>query len=442
VNDVVIDLGELPHGTQARVRSGGSRAPLPVRPMLIGLTVVLVAMLTGAVRAPGPVRPTIIPARQGDVTFAVRDRYFVVAAADERATSRIQNKIVNVYALPAGTLLSRTPVTVSGAITNVDAIGDVVLVSQQLGTVGGETTVAVAGGTGRVLWQQASRLVRASPSGRIALLADNVRGVGPLSWYGVDPHSGVPVWSQEQPQTGNTDLSYGAGDTPTRLVTAAVDGQLLVRDPETGTVTASAVVPTFDEWRRRGLNVWTVDDLVLLGGSDGITAYDLTDLRPRWHNDIDLTQVFVLPVCGDAICLFGRFGGLKVLDPATGLLRWGTDRWAVARRVGPYLLTSGNDRATGQQPLVVVDAADGRERGSLGIWQPVGEPLPDGRIVGTRDRLSDTGRLWFALLDPAALTVQVLGAADSVTGDCQVSADVLICRRLDSSVGLWPLPAR
>ncbi len=437
MGDVVIDLGELPHGPQQSVRPA-ARPPLPVRPVLIAVAVALLAMLTGAVRTPTPAGPSIIPAQLGDTTFTARDRYFVVAPADQRATSRLQNKIISTYALPDAKLLSRTPVTVSGAIMQVDAIGDVVLVSQQVDTVGGQSTTAVVAATGRLLWRHPSRLIGASPSGRLALLLDNSSGAGPLRWYGVDPTTGTALWSQEEPVTGSTDLAYGSGDTPARLVTATLAGELTVRDPETGTVTATAVVPAPPEWRLRGLNIWIVDDLVLLGGREGITAYDLTDLRARWESPFDLTEVFVLPVCGDAICLFGRFGGLKVIDPATGLLRWGTEEWAAARRVGPYLLASGNDRPEGQEPLVVLDSRSGSRQGSFGVWRPVGEPLPDGRIIGVRERL-DEQRVWYAALDPAALTVRVLGVADGVTGDCDVTTDVLICRRVDSSVGVWRL---
>ncbi len=437
MRDVVIDLGELPHGTQERVRPA-ARPPVPVRPVLIAAAVVLLATLTGAVRTPAPSGPMIIPAQLGDTTFTGRDRYFVVTPADQRATSRLQSKIITTYALPDATLLSRTPVTVSGAIIQVDAIGDVVLVSQQVDTVGGQATTAVAAATGRVLWRHSSRLIGASPSGRLALMLDTSSGAGPLRWYGVDPTSGAALWSQEEPVTGSTDLAYGSGDTPARLVTATVAGELTVRDPETGAVTATAVVPAPPEWRLRGLNIWIVDELVLLGGREGITAYDLTDLRARWQSPFDLTEVFVLPVCGDAICLFGRFGGLKVLDPATGLLRWGTEEWAAARRVGPYLLASGDEQPEGQEPLVVLDSRSGSRRGSFGVWYPVGDPLPDGRIIGVRERPAEQ-RVWYAALDPAALTVRVLGVADGVTGDCDVTTDVLICRRVDSSVGVWRL---
>jgi hypothetical protein len=407
---------------------------------LTACAVALVTMMTSAVRLPAVPVPASIPARLGDTLFSARDRYFVVTSADERATSQVQNRIISMYALPTAILLSRTPVTTTGPIMKVDAIGAILLVSQQVETVGGQNTTAVVAGSGRVLWQHPARLISASPSGRLALLLDSGAGArnGPLRWYGVEPATGVALWSQEEPITGSTDLVYGEGDTPSRLVSATVDGELQVRDPETGEVTASAVVPAPAEWRIHGLNIWVAGDLMLLGGRSGITAYDLSDLHARWSSQVDLTEVFVLPVCGDAICLFGRFGGLQVIDPATGLPRWGAERWAVAQRVGPYLLTSGRDRPNLRQPLIVVDPASGHERGSFGTWRPVGEPLPDGRIIGVQERLSDS-RVWYAVLDPRTLTVRVLGVAEPVTGDCQVITVVLVCRRLDSSVGVWSL---
>jgi hypothetical protein len=437
VTDVVIDLGELPHGPQSRARPT-SRPPLRVRPLLTFLAVALVAALTGAVHRPAVPGPAIIAARLGDTTFTARNLYFVVGASDLRATSPVQNKVISMYALPGATLLSRTPVAVSGAIMRVDAIGAVILLSQQVDTVGGQATTAVAAGSGRVLWRRPARLIGASPSGALVLLLDSGTDAGPLHWYGVEPSTGVARWAQEEPITGSTDLAYGSGDTPARLVTATVTGQLTVRDPETGTVTATAVVPAPAEWRRQGLNIWIVDDLLLLGGRGGVTAYDLADLRARWRSAVDLTEVFVLPVCGDAICFFGRFGGLKVVDPGTGLLRWGSTQWAAAQRVGPYLLARGSERAGGQQPLTVLDSGTGRERGTFGAWRPVGNPRPDGRIIGVRERPADQ-RVWYAMLDPAAMTVRVLGVADQVSGDCDVSSDVLVCRRLDSSVGVWQL---
>jgi hypothetical protein len=399
--------------------------------------VVLVATLTGAVHLPAPAQPATIPARLGDTTFATQNHFFVVASADSRATSLIQNKIISTYALPKADLRSVTPVAVSGAVMRVDVIRDVLLISQQADTVGGQATTAVAAGTGRVLWRQPSRLIGASASGRLALLLDNGAGVGPMRWYGIDPVTGVAVWSQEEPVTGSTELIPGAGGQPARLVTATVTGALTVRDPESGAITASASVPAMSEWRDGGLNIWVVGDLIMLGGRGGMNAYNLRDLTPRWSNTVDLTRVFVLPTCGEAICLFGRFGGLTVLDRDTGQVRWAASRYAAARRAGEFMLVSGNGLAEVDLPLVVLDSHDGSRRGDFGPWRPVGEARPDGRIIGILERPS-VQQVSFALLDPANLGVRVLGTADGVS-NCEVHTDVLVCRRLDSTVGVWPL---
>lgn len=443
MQDVVIDLGELPHEPQRRVRPASFRSPRPFRPLLTAFAVALTTMMTSAVRPPAVPVPASIPARLGDTLFSARDRFFVVTAPDEGTTGQVQNRIISVYALPTPTLLSRTPVTTIGPIMKVAAIDDILLVSQQVEMVGGQVTTALVAGSGRVLWQHPARLISASPSGRLALLLDSGAGArrGPLRWYGVEPATGVALWSQEAPISGSTDLVYGVGDTPSRLVSATVDGELQVRDAETGQVTASAVVPVPAEWRIHGLNIWIAGDLMLLGGRSGITAYDLADLHARWSSRVDLMEAFVLPACGDAICLFGRFGGLQVIDPGTGRPRWGAERWAVAQRVGPYLLTAGRERPNVRQSLIVVDPASGHERGSFGTWRPIGEPLPDGRIIGVRERLSES-RVWYAVLEPRTLTVRLLGVAEPVTGGCQVITVVLVCRRLDSSVGVWPLSTK
>jgi hypothetical protein len=439
VADVVIDLGELSHGAQRSVRPT-SRPPLPIRPLLAFVAVVLVATLTGAVHRPAPAAPATIPAELGDTTFATRDHLFVVASADSRATSPIQNKIISAYGLPSADLRSTTGVSVSGAVMRVDAIGDVLLVSQQADTVGGQATVAVAAGTGQVLWRKPSRLIGASESGRLALLLDSGSGAGPTRWYGIDPSTGAAVWSQEEPVTGSTELIPSAGGQPSRLVTATVTGDLTVRDPETGTTIVAATVPAMREWRDGGLNIWVVGDLIMLGGHSGINAYGLRDLKPRWSNLVDLTRVFVLPVCGEAICLFGRFGGLTVLDSDTGEVQWVASRFAAARQAGAFLLVSGNGLGEDELPLVVLDSADGRRLGELGTWRPVGEALPDGRIFALLERPSDQ-RVSYALLDPATLAIRVLGTADGVS-NCEVHTDVLICRRLDSTVGVWALSER
>jgi hypothetical protein len=444
VDDVMIDLGVLPAATTP-AQGAARRRPRSTRPTLLAFAVLAVLLLAGPVHLAAPPGPTVIPARLGDALYYVRDRLYVVSNAGGPVAGlagRRQEKVISTYVLPAAKLLSRVQVSVTGAITRVEAVADVVLVSQQVDTVGAETTVAFATDTGRPRWQRASRLVATAPSGRLALLVDNgaATGPGPINWFGVDAATGATRWSQAEPVNGTTEAVWGPGEFPSRLVTATTAGRVEVYDPQSGRVTATATVPAPAEWRRRGLNIWLVGDLVLLGGRGGITAYGLNDLRARWHSPVDLTEVFVLPVCGEAICLFGRFGGVQMIDPATGRQRWGDAQWAAVQQVGAFLLANGDESPPGPAKQAVLDPATGRRVGALGPWQPVGDPSPAGTIVGLREQLSDR-RVWFAELDPGRLSVRVLGSAEPVSGECNALLGVLVCRRIDASIGIWQLAA-
>jgi hypothetical protein len=76
--------------------------------------------------------------------------------------------------------------------------------------------------------------------------------------------------------------------------------------------------------------------------------------------------------------------------------------------------------------------------GDFGEWRSAGSARADGTVVGLRQRIGDDV-VFYALLDPATLTVRVLGMATEVSGDCQATTDVLVCRRIDAGVAIWPL---
>jgi hypothetical protein len=68
----------------------------------------------------------------------------------------------------------------------------------------------------------------------------------------------------------------------------------------------------------------------------------------------------------------------------------------------------------------------------------VGAARADGMVVGLHEQpLDDT--VFYAELDPANRGVRVLGSAVDVSGDCQTTDEVLVCRRIDASVGIWAL---
>ena len=433
VSDTVIDLGELPPRGQRRMLPVGARRPIPVRAVLGGVAVLLLGLLGGAGYVPPPKGPTVIAAMLADTTYVHDQRLFVVSAGSVR-----QDKIVSEYALPAGTLLSQTTVAVAGTVFDVLGVGDTILVSYQGDTVGAEVTVALAAGTDRARWRHPARLVSASGERGLVLLRENSPRSGSLHWYGLDLATGATRWALDQPVFGYTVEAGGPVGFPTRLVTAGVNGHLEVRDAVTGRLTAAADVRAPADWRTRGISMWIADDLVLIGGRAGTTAYSLADLSRLWDNTVDLSERYVLPHCDDAVCVVGTLTGVQVLDPVTGRQRWASQSWAALQQVGGSLLADGPVGGPGVEPQAVLDPRTGRRRGDFGDWRASGDPRPDGTIIGLRQHPGgDVVR--FAALNPATLAVRVLGTAERVSGDCQTTSEVLVCRRLDASVGIWTL---
>jgi hypothetical protein len=197
-------------------------------------------------------------------------------------------------------------------------------------------------------------------------------------------------------------------------------------------------VPVPPDWRSRGISMWAADDMVLVGGQAGTTAYALADLSKLWDNTVDLSERYVLPHCDDAVCVVGTLDGVQVLDPATGRERWASDQWGALEQVGPYLVADGPVGGPAAEPQAVVNPVNGQQHGDFGAWHAVGDARPDGTVIGVRQHPGEDV-VWLASLNPATLAVRVLGSAERVSGDCQITPDVLVCRRLDASVGIWPL---
>jgi hypothetical protein len=438
VSNTLIDLGELPPRGQRRQLPPAGQWPIPWRTVLGGFSVVLLVLLGGAAYRPPPAGPTVIDAEPADATFVTGDRLFVVSTGGDPFGSAVHNKIVSAYALPTGTLLSRTTVAVTGAIFSVLAAGDTILVSYQVDTVGAEATVALDAGTDRARWRHPARLLAASAADDLVLLRENSPQFGNLHRYGIDLATGATRWTLDQPVFGLTIEAPAGEGFPERLVTATLDGHVEVRNPITGAITAKADVRPPADWRRQGISMWAADNLVLLGGKAGTTAYSLTDLRRLWDDTVDLSERYVLPHCDDSVCVVGSFVGVQVLNPATGQQRWAAATWGGLEQVGDYLLADGPVGGPAAEPQTVVDTLTGKRRGDFGAWRASGEARPDGTIVGLRP-VPGQDVVWYASLNPATLTVRVLGSADRVSGDCKTTALVLVCRRVDASVGIWPL---
>jgi hypothetical protein len=436
VGDVLIDLGEQ-HGRLPSETVAPRDRPHRFRAGLAALSAVLLAGLSGAAVDPEPLRPVLVSARLGDTMFVEETRFYLVGPGPDQHGSAPDHKIVSMYALPGGELLSRTTVAVTGAIFQVTSVADVVLVTYQVDTVGAEATVALRAGTDRALWRAPARLLDVSAPDGLVLLRENSPQFGDLHWFGIDLDTGRTRWSYEQPVQGYTTVAGFEGGFPRRLITATTAGHIEVRDTTDGRLVSSGDVLARPGWSRRGLSLWLTRDLVLVGGLGGVTAYTLAGLRPLWHNALDLSGRWVQD-CVDVICVMGYRGGIQALDPGTGRVRWAAERWMTAEKAGAYLLVSGSEGLEGQYPLAVLEPATGTVHGDFGTWRSAGPARADGTVVGLRQRIGDDV-VFYALLDPATLAVRVLGTATAVSGDCQATTAVLVCRRIDAGVAIWPL---
>ncbi|AGZ45303.1 hypothetical protein AFR_35235 [Actinoplanes friuliensis DSM 7358] len=436
VGDVLIDLGEQ-HGRLPDVPAPRRRPAHRFRIALAVLTAVLLITITGAAPRPAPAEPITVPARIGDNMFVDRTRVYVVSAGPALHDSAVNNKIVSTYALPDGQLLSRTTVAVTGAIFSVMSVGETILVSYQVDTVGAEATVALTAGSDQALWRVPARLLSVSGPAGLVLLRENSPQFGDLHWYGVDLLTGRPRWTFEQPVQGYTTYAGSDSGFPPHLVTATTGGHIEVRDTVSGRLVTETDVEAPPGWSRRGITVWPVGDLLLVGGLGGVTAYALSDLSRRWHSSVELSGHWVQE-CVTAICVFGYQGGVEALDPVTGRVRWTADRWTNAEPVGRYLLVNGREGLEASYPLAVVEPETGRVHGDFGMWRSTGEVRADGTVVGLRQRIGED-LVFYALLDPATVSLRVLGSATHVSGDCRSTPEVLVCRRIDASLAIWPL---
>jgi hypothetical protein len=438
VGGVLIDLGEVTRVDEPVARAGDDRRqPHPHRALLAALTVVLAGTLAGAVHQVPPPAPVLIGAKLGDKMFVDANGLFMAGAGPALNSQDVQNKIISWYGVPGGELHSRTTVAVPGPIFQVTAAGQTVLVSYLIDGDREEATAALISGSDKALWRRPARLLSASGPAGLAILRENSPDLGGVVWSGVDLTTGASRWTIRQPRHGIATLAgYDPAGFPRWLVTSTADGQIEVLDTISGAVLSRITAPLGVRAADADVPIWTAADLLLVGG-DGTTAFALPRLERRWRIDSSFAGRWVQPDCAGVICSLSWSGGMRVLDPATGALRWADDRWNNADEAGPYLLVSDTTPQV-QRPVTVVDAGTGEDHGAFGPWQPDGAAAADGTVIGLQEQLAD-GIVWFARLDPATTRVRVLGAATEVAGDCGVTAVALICRRLDAGVGIWRL---
>ncbi|WP_433296605.1 hypothetical protein ACQP2F_38815 [Actinoplanes sp. CA-030573] len=431
MSHIVIDLGEVPDHRATPAETPAPRPPVPWRVLLGALAVVLVALLGGAAARHRPEAPVVIPARLGDTTYLSGNRLFLVGTGGVESSTP-QARTISTYRLPAARLVSRTTVSIAGAVVGVEQVGDILVVGYQIDASGSQEVVAQrAGATSGALWQRPARLIGVSGNGGVVLVSEEDGDVA------IDARTGEERWRVARPVDGFIAETDSGNGYPEWLIVLTGTGALETWDAHTGRPIASTTA-TVGVDRINGL-IWPVSNLLLVAAGHGYDGYRLPGLHRLWRTTADLSQSWLQSDCGTVICTFHQQRGMTVLDPGTGRRLWDSDRWGYAEPLGPYLLaTSGQvDGGADLPSLTVLDPATGRVLGDFGAWQGLGL-APHGLIYGKRD-VPGKYQVYYGLLDPANRSIEPLGRADRVSGGCEVGGGVMTCRLIDASVAVWRL---
>ncbi|MEH0975139.1 PQQ-binding-like beta-propeller repeat protein [Micromonospora sp. CPCC 205546] len=422
----VIDLGE-------RRDPGASTAPAPGRSLRrwAPALVALLCLVAPAAAAPWPTQPPAVTvAAAPDASVLPVDGVLLVvdppapdAVPDGDPVPRLA-----AHRLPSGRPLWRVPMPAPGRVFQAVRVGDLLAV----GLAGDRTAPQVVGlslGDGGVRWRAEGQLGGATPAGRLLVWGFN--GAGASVLRSVDPAGGAVRWSQP---LAFEDALLSRRDQRVRLLTVLTGGRLEVRDPDTGAVRAAAAV----SGRSRVLTI--TEELVLLTDDSGaLSGYEIPALRRRWsvpRGPADQPDVFD---CGVLICVDDGSPAIRLLDPATGIVRWQTGNATLGPVAVEGRLLAVRRSSGGAAEHVLLDAATGRPVRQLGRWRTgaPGMPSTDGTTVYRRQR---DGRYLVGRIDERGEGVRVLAALRGVVGECGAHGSSVVCRHEGGGIGVWELP--
>ncbi|MEU4156765.1 hypothetical protein [Actinoplanes sp. NPDC026670] len=434
MRDALIDLGEVPSGEPA---SALPRPPLPSYRWILGLlAVVLAALLGGAGPPPPSSGPVVLPIELGDRFQVAGDRLYVAGLAGPIGTV-MRTYVIRTYQLPEVTPLGEFRATVPGDIYTFSAIGDDVLLvaynDMQLARSG---LLASRVGGGEPLWERPASLYGIDQDTGLVLIEDDAEPDRSI-WRALDSRTGAVRWSLDQPgSSGQVTLSTGAywEGYPARLFSVRDDGLIEVRDGHTGAVTATARLPRPPG---EGFVLWATAGLLVAGyGAEETIAYDEVTMAERWRRTGEVLSEGGYPQdCGPMICLISFPNGLSVVDPADGREVANVDGYDATEVIDGRVLVS---QASQTAPvLAVLDPRTGRTT-AAGPWVSGGPgPRPGTAWVYRHQAVGYALR--YGILDVTTGRVWIRGQAERIAGDCQFSANALVCRQLDSSIAIWRL---
>ncbi len=443
----MIDLGIVQPGLveldlTRRLLARGARGGRSLLGLALAVLAALGLLVSGAQR-PGTVsfaQLTSVPVAPG-VAYAIDGDTLYVAQA------RADGNGLSAYRLPGGEPRWSTALPSMVAGGELTVIGPAVLVSVYTVIATGDRTVAVDRATGRIRWRSPLTVASVRPeTGQVVLVEYSAAGpdlsgsMGASEIRVVAAATGLTAWSYLVPPGCQQAIPATLTAADRALPVMCPRGDLRLVDLADGSVARRATLPELTVPRADGSAVWpnldVVGDRILVGyptgGTFALAAYDDT-LRRRWTWTL-ANGLYYAFGCAGQLCVSDG-GGLVVLAPESGTLRWRVTLRGYTRTLGDGMLLLPPTGNTGQR---LVTAGTGRAVLDLGGWQATGGD--DGVPVFLHWE-PDAGRTWFGMLDtgPARLpSVRPVGfAADVLTGSCRASAGYLACRSVRDTVRVW-----
>jgi hypothetical protein len=406
-----VTAGLIDLDAQPRVSTAPLRRPHP-RSLLGLFAVLLVLSLAAAVPLERPAPAVIIPATFLDETFVDGDRLYVVGPAPDAGL-----QLMRIFRLPDARPLGQMVIGYPGSVSGVQRVGRILLI-----TAGGPSvTVAVDAASGRELWEFGATVLTVS-AGTVLMTTTSVLNDGAV--WALDPRTGVVRWKVDQPVGGGSLIASKW------LVTTSRQGRIASYDGRSGVLLASV------QTHLAGFSYsYTAGDQFLIGDAEGLTAYHLPDLTPRWHVATDRREDFLQANCVRVLCSYYGQQGVGVRDPATGRSLWSSSRWAAISPLGTGLVGAAEQGSLDGVPLSLLDPATGQSRGDYGGWRAV--IAPDGTLRYALHPASTPNDYWFGELDPSRPAVRIVGEAPQVSGHCDASAGALIYHRIDGTIAVW-----
>ncbi|MEV6690836.1 PQQ-binding-like beta-propeller repeat protein [Micromonospora sp. NPDC051196] len=426
----VIDLGDRAEPTDAQ--PSHRRRAGRFRPLLVPVTLVVLLALTGA--APPALRmQAILPSSLAAEVFLTGDQIVAVVpvreAGDDSQEVLAYRRPARVDGAPQPLApLWRLPIG-SNRVSVAEHVGDGGLVLSLFGTDNDKTeTMLLDSRTGQLRWRQPG-IATLDGSGRVLLRTYD--GQEPIVLASVELATGRVLWSL--PLVARFAAYHQRSAVIDAIVVTTVAGDVEVLDPRTGVSRGRLPAAFADAGPYQHASV--VGDLVLVPNSTGVAAYHVDGLERRWQTT--LPPVAWVHRCGVLACArVDDGGGVHILDPTTGAVRW-----RVVEDVD--VLRAGDARALvvdhGSSPLTVafVAADTGRVVADGERWDLVDEFGDAPHLLGTRS-VRDVGVV-LARLDPAHAQPRRIDVLPGAAGNCGHRADLIVCRRQDGDFGVWQL---